>query len=45
MSPDREGDDVDLVRRDPGTRDFWFGVIGLGACALAAIVISIISSL
>ena len=44
MSPDTERDD--LVRRDDtGTKDFWFGVIGLGACALAAIAIAIISSL
>jgi hypothetical protein len=43
MSPDTDRDD--LVRPDPGTRDFWFGVIGLGAIALAAIVIAIISSL
>jgi hypothetical protein len=44
MSPDTDRDDLDQLG-DPGTRDFWFGVIGLGAIALAAIVIAIISSL
>jgi hypothetical protein len=44
MSPDTDRDDLDQLD-DPGTRDFWFGLIGLGGIALAAIVIAIISSL
>jgi hypothetical protein len=44
MSPDTRRDDL-AQPDDPGTKDFWFGVVGLGVIALAAIVTAIISSL
>jgi hypothetical protein len=37
--------DVDEEFGDPGTKDFWFGVIGIGTCAVVAIVLGILSGL
>ena len=44
MYADTDRDDL-AQPDDPGTKDFWFAVIGVGGIALIAIAIAIISSL
>jgi hypothetical protein len=37
------GTDPDLVRQDVGSRDFKFGVTGIGVIVLIAVVLAIVS--